>query len=80
MRTIENNGHRIRQHELLIQNDQLNLKLMIAQCEKKELEIARKNDEKNSLVEQAKKNIENLKKKFGIEGSFGYDPITGDIL
>jgi hypothetical protein len=52
---------------------------MVAQCEKQEMQIARANQEKNDTVSASKEYLENLKREYKIDGSFGYDPITGEI-
>lgn len=76
---LEINALKVKLHETLVINEQLRWKLIKAELEKQELKMAEMSKIKNDVIATSKDYIESLKREFQIEGSFGYDPITGEV-
>lgn len=65
---------------LKIKNTELNIALLQGQLEKLKAELHKKvNIEKNSTSSYTQ-NIEHIKSKYGIEGKFAFDPISGELF
>jgi SMC interacting uncharacterized protein involved in chromosome segregation len=69
----DNTGLKIKVTELTINNLQ-------NQLEKLKADFRKINEEISVNTDSIKKNYSDIKKKYNIEGQFGFDPLSGEII